>query len=316
MMPDERKNDSVVLSDAEAYARPLNVRNILAAIDFSDFSKLVLDYAITLAEKFDAKITLIHVVEPMIIPETLAVTTEPEVDMRIVRERQKMLESLRRNNINPGIPSETIVKTGSPAEQIIEEAVSLHSQLVITASHGHSALQDVLLGNTAERVLRHAPCSVLTVRQTAADRLARSALPVRLKKILAPVDFSVASETALAKAAVLARLFDAAIVIEYVIEASLFQGADGQAPQKVKAADPEGVLGHLGQQFIPPVIPREIVVRMGRPFKAIVEAAETLQVDLIILTAHGHKVLKWTLLGSTAERVVRHAPCAVWTLRG
>lgn len=316
MKPDERKNDSIVPTATKAHAQPIIVRNILAAIDFSDASKLVLDYASILAEKLQAKITLIHVVEPMINPGTLAVTTEPEVDMRIVRERQDLLESLRLNSINPGIPSEVVVKTGVPAEQIIDEAVSLRSQLIITASHGHSALQDVLLGNTAERVVRHARCSVLTVRRATAGHGARTALPVCFKRILVPVDFSIASETALALAAELAKLFDATIVIEHVVEASVFQVAHGQIPRKVKAADPERVVCQLGQRFVPPVIPREIVVRVGQPFKAIVESAETLQVDLIFLAAHGHKVLKWTLLGRTAERVVRHAPCAVWTLRG
>ncbi len=311
MKPDEHNKNSGTSPDQEAHARPINIRNVLVAIDFSDFSKRALNYALILAEKFDAKITLIHVVQPAIVPQTLMVTTEMEVDMRIVQDRQEMLEGLRRDKINPAISSEAIVKTGEPWEKIIEEATFLRSDLIITASHGHSALEDIPLGNTAERVLRHATCSVLTVRHFAPDDDSPSDPKIRFKKILAPVDFSPASELVLAYAAQLAKLFGAEIILEHVIETELLQ-----APDDEMSRDAEGLLARLSQREIPSEISRQSVVGVGRPFKAISEAAAMLQVDLIILSAHSHKGLRRTLLGGTAERIVRHAPCSVWTLRG
>jgi len=299
--------------DAGGSSRPVNPVSILVAIDFSRFSEGALDYALLLTETFNAKVTLIHVVEPLIVPQTLMVTTEMEVDMRMVQERQEMLESLRRDRISASIPSEAIVKTGEPWEKIIEEAKLLRSDLIITASHGHSALEDIPLGNTAERVVRHALCSVLTVHKSVEAPLVPT---VRLKKILVPIDFSAASEKALSKAVILAKRFGSEIVLAHVMETDPMQAALSHVPDAAKAAEPEGILARLGQQRIPADIAREIVVRVARPFKAICEAAKTLEVDLIIITSHGHNVLKWDLLGSTAERVVRHAPCAVWTLRG
>src|SRR5579859_1187570 len=292
MNPDAAKNDHATPSDAEGRGQPNNLRNILVAIDFSDFSKQALDYALILAEKFHAKITLVHVVEAAIIPETLMISAEREVDMRTVQERREQLESLRRKKIDSSIPSEAMVKTGEPWKEIVEEAKFLRAELIITASHGRSALKDILLGNTAERVMRHAPCSVLITRQAGLHADPPQAPPIHLKRILAPVDFSPASEIGLASAAMLAKLFGAEIVLAHVIETDALQAADGKILK-----DAEEALIRLGQQDIPSDIPRQIVVKAGSPFKAIVEAAKALQADLIIITSHGHKGLNRPLPG-------------------
>jgi nucleotide-binding universal stress UspA family protein len=321
MKSDQNKNNPPSPSRAEARNQPNDLRKMLVAIDFSDFSKQALNYALTLAEKFDVEITLIHVIQPTIIPETLMVTTEPEVDMRMVPKAQEMLESLRRNTIDPAIPSTAIVQMGEPWEKIIEEAKMQCSDLIITASHGYSGLKDILLGSTAERVVRHAPCSVLTIRPAAAHAKSRSVQAIRLKKFLVPVDFSAASKMALVYAATLANKFGAEIVLEHVIETDRLQVVLGHVPHRASVAegkivkDAEDVLTRFGQQDIVSDISRQIVVKVGRPFKVITDTAETLRVDLILLTSWGREDLKRPLLGSTVERVVRHAHCAVWTIR-
>ena len=183
MQTEEHQLITAQTPDAAESDRPVHLPSILVAIDFSRFSEGALDCALILAEKFNAKVTLIHVVEPVIVPQTLMVTTEMEVDLRIVQERQEMLESLRRDRTEPAISSEAVVKTGEPWRSIIEEAKFLHSDLIITASHGHSALEDIPLGNTAERAVRHASCSVLTVRHSAIHVESPLVPMIRLKKI-------------------------------------------------------------------------------------------------------------------------------------
>jgi len=74
-------------------------------------------------------------------------------------------------------------------------------------------------------------------------------------------------------------------------------------------------LQELANQLLPPGLAEKLVVRVGVPYHEIVEAAGELQADLIVITTHGHTGLKHVLLGSTAEWVVRHAPCPVLTVR-
>jgi nucleotide-binding universal stress UspA family protein len=139
---------------------------------------------------------------------------------------------------------------------------------------------------------------------------------IQLKKILVPIDFSTASEIALSKAVMLATHFGAEIILEHVVEADPLHLAHRRMPDQVRAAEPVEVLARFGRQHIPSNISRQITVRVGRPSKAIADTAKAMQADLIIITSHSHSILNWALLGSTAERVVRHAACAVWTVRG
>ena len=149
---------------------------------------------------------------------------------------------------------------------------------------------------------------------------ATAALPLRVKSILVPMDFSESSKTALNYALAVARQFKAAMTVLHVVEPvatpdfapsfplalendQLMAAARGELESAVKAARiPRGTV-------------KTILVRFGRSFHEIVEAARTCKVDLIIISTHGYTGLKHALLGSTTERVVRHAPCPVLVVR-
>ena len=144
---------------------PFPIKNILVPVDFSDYSKQALQYAVPLAEKLGAVVTLLHVVEPRIYPENLVLPLEAEdVNSRLMKDGQDMLESLRREELDADVTSVSMVTLGKPFQQIIDTAKSMHADLIIIATHGYTGLKHVLLGSTAERVVRHAPCPVLTVR--------------------------------------------------------------------------------------------------------------------------------------------------------
>lgn len=151
---------------AERKNSPFRIKGILVPIDFSRPSEKALEYAVPLAAKFEATITLIHVVEPRIYPEDVVMPPELEdIHISMLKKTRERLEALRQEKINPRVPSKAVVQMGIPYQQISAAAEALETDLIIIATHGYSGLKHFFLGSTAERVVRHAPCPVLTVRE-------------------------------------------------------------------------------------------------------------------------------------------------------
>jgi nucleotide-binding universal stress UspA family protein len=142
-----------------------------------------------------------------------------------------------------------------------------------------------------------------------------------IASILVPIDFSKHSESALAYAIPLARQFGAKLTVLHVIEpipTADFDAAFPIALENEKSKELcEGLLTNTARKLaIEPELLERKLVRFGRPYNEIADAARTLKVDLIVIATHGYTGLKHTLMGSTAERVVRHAPCPVLVVRG
>jgi nucleotide-binding universal stress UspA family protein len=145
----------------------LNLKKILVPIDFSDDSRKALTYALRFAEQFGATITLLHVVEPIVYPaESGFVPVEMQTMAASMQTDAKTkLNALARQAIKPPLSGEALVRTGSPFHEIATLAKKLDMDLIIIGTHGYTGLKHLFLGSTAERVVRYAPCPVLTVRQ-------------------------------------------------------------------------------------------------------------------------------------------------------
>ncbi len=143
------------------------ITKILVPIDFSDYSKQALRYATNFAKKFDAKIFLIYVVEPVIYPSDFSIgqVTFPTNDSDMNDRAKTELENLAKTEIGNMIDVETIIKTGKPFVEINEIASELDIDIIIIATHGHTGMEHLLFGSTAEKVVRKAPCPVLTLRE-------------------------------------------------------------------------------------------------------------------------------------------------------
>jgi nucleotide-binding universal stress UspA family protein len=145
----------------------IDLHRILVPTDFSKFSQQALTYAAALAEKFDAEICLLHVVQdlavfipdmvtvaPPIVPSLEQMTSAVQVAFdRLVRDHALDRFKLRRE-----------VCEGTPFVEIVRFAKQNDVDLIIMGTHGHSGLVHVLLGSVTEKVVRKAPCPVLTVR--------------------------------------------------------------------------------------------------------------------------------------------------------
>jgi universal stress protein A len=146
-------------------AAPSRIQSILVPIDFSAPSKSALAYAVPLAEQLGAKITLINVVEPVATPDFA--TSFPLVmeNSAILEESRHELERVvNKAGISPKLIGQSLVRCGRSYHEIADAAHTLKVDLIIMATHGYTGLKHALLGSTAERVVRHAPCPVLVVR--------------------------------------------------------------------------------------------------------------------------------------------------------
>ncbi|MDD2500678.1 MAG: universal stress protein [Geobacter sp.] len=139
---------------------------ILLAIDFSDYSEVACEYALTLAQNFNSSLLVLHVInEPVdlrgfYVPHISFEQLEQEIETGAV----KMMETFCNENLKEFTAFTTAVVTGVPYEEIIRVATEQESSLIVIGTHGRTGLDHLIFGSTAERVVRSAPCPVMTIR--------------------------------------------------------------------------------------------------------------------------------------------------------
>ncbi len=147
----------------------------------------------------------------------------------------------------------------------------------------------------------------------------KAASELGFQRILVPIDFSKTSLQALRQAASFGERFSATVILLHVVEKAPFMSDMANVPlamsDKALAERAAVELDLLAKRELAPETPFETKVKSGKSYKEINDAAKSLKADLIIISTHGHTGLKHTLMGSTAERVVRHAPCPVLVVR-
>jgi nucleotide-binding universal stress UspA family protein len=144
------------------------LKNILVATDFSEPSDAALAYGRALARTFGATLHVVHVVDtvPTLVygAEAYAVSM-PELQQEIEDTARKQLADLLVDNDRPPLPARPVVLTSNaPAAAIVGYAKGERIDLIVAGTHGRGGVAHLLMGSVAERVVRTAPCPVLTVR--------------------------------------------------------------------------------------------------------------------------------------------------------
>ncbi len=141
------------------------IKKVLVPIDFSDYSKSALRYAVNFSKFFNAEIILIYVVEPVIYPLDFSMgqIAMPSFNTEWDKRAKEELDKLAKKEINSSV--KTIIKTGKAFLEIVETAKEEDIDLIIIATHGHTGVEHLIFGSTAEKVVRKAPCPVLTLRE-------------------------------------------------------------------------------------------------------------------------------------------------------
>jgi nucleotide-binding universal stress UspA family protein len=144
----------------------ISFKHIVVPTDFSERSLRALDYAIGLAELFSSKLELVYVVEAGLQPADLAWTNVDYGDLNKQHQvaAQKYMESIAKDRIPNGVRAAISILIGKAFVEIVRFADSENADLIVMATHGHGGVSHLLLGSTAERVVRKAPCPVLTIK--------------------------------------------------------------------------------------------------------------------------------------------------------
>jgi nucleotide-binding universal stress UspA family protein len=142
--------------------------HFLVPTDFSAFADQALDYAIRLARTLKARLTLLHVIQPVPLAGGDMGVALPATYLQEVEEAvQGSMEDALARVTAAGLTGERVVLYGVPFQEIIETAKARQVDLIVMGTHGRTGFMHVLLGSVAERVVRLAPCSVLVVRPVA-----------------------------------------------------------------------------------------------------------------------------------------------------
>lgn len=142
----------------------VDIKNVLVATDFSEWSDAALVYARALAGTFGARLHVLHAVEFVATADVMGIAV-PDLYKGVESSARQDLENLVSETDREILGVKTILITGgTPAHAIVEYAGKAAIDLIVVGTHGRRGLSHMVLGSVAERVVRTAPCPVLTVR--------------------------------------------------------------------------------------------------------------------------------------------------------
>jgi nucleotide-binding universal stress UspA family protein len=298
----------------------IDIDRILCPVDFSEFSAPALERAVRLGEWFEARVEVLNVIPyqpfampagmgPAYFPDPLEVT--PAQRNQAARNMADLVEPL----LGEGVPIVTKVLEGEPWRVILEEAKGVPADLLVIGTHGRSGFEQLLLGSVTEKVLRRAPCPVLTVGRV---RPHPRKGPL-FRRILCAADLTRASQQTLDVALSLATENDAQITLLHVMETLSGNNVAGlaRAVPELEPVSHEMVAearAELRKAVPHPVrVFCEVTERVetGAPWSEILRVADQMDAELIVMGAHATGAVGRMLFGSTTSQVVRRAHCPV-----
>lgn len=289
--------------------------HVLYPTDLSEASSHAARYAATIARWYRAKLTVLHVVpdiEGAGLPTDWVHLTGPMAYPPPPADVEADMRQAVGDDIPADLAPEFVTLVASPTRAIVDHAVSAAADLIVMGTHGRSGFSRLVSGSVAEKVLRKAPCPVLTIPPHAPAPGDQAIF----KRILCPIDFSPASQQGLGFALDLARQSNGKVTLLSVVEWLSESGLGPEAP-----ASANDFVQHLmndAAQRLHGLVADESrtwcdieeVVVSGRAHREILRVAAEQQSDLIVMGAHG-RGLGLAFLGSTSPSVVRSAECPV-----
>lgn len=291
----------------------MKLKKILCPVDFSPGSQRAMRIAVRLAKSSGAELVLAHAwhLPPMSYAGELAFP--PDTVQAMSEDEERGLEAAAHEATALGAPRVTSrFLTGVPWDQIVEVLRGdPELELVVMGTHGRSGLSRFLLGSVAEKVVRHAPCPVMTVP----EREHTGAF----QHVLCPIDFSESSRRAVDLAAEIVEPGGAGLTLLHVVELPVTYSGEPPMPDLLDTLDTraakllEDWAAELRAKVSVPVTTRWRIGSPGGQALAILD--EQPPFDLVVIGSHGRTGLRRALLGSVAEKIVRHAPCPVLVAR-
>ncbi len=267
------------------------LEKILLATDHSGFSEGAIREAIKFASKCSSRIYASMTLETNPEYETIG----SNVFVKEEKEANAYLDSIKARAVKDGVACETTLHESMDASQaIVEEAMAKKVDMIVIGRHGYRGVAKALMGEVAAKVIAHAPCKVLVVPRAA---------QMECRNILVATDGSTHAVAAVQEAIAIAKQCGSRIIaLSAMRDETEREEAVNLSNKAVEMAKKEGVEA-------------EAVTPTGRSFNAIVETAGGRAVDLIVMGAYGKTGLKKVLMGSSTEKVIGNAGCAVLVVK-
>jgi len=286
------------------------IRQILVPLDGSALAEAVLPAAAALAGGFGARLVLLHIIEERA-PETI----HGQRHLTEGARAQAYLDEVARRPIFQGHAVEVHVhlpKEGDVAESIVAHAQEVGADLVVLSTHGKSGLRSLLFGSIAMRVLQRWTTPILLVNPTAAGE----APPFVCRTILVPLDGTPAHEPALGVASTLARAWDAALRLVIVVptvgtlsghEAAtgLFMPLTKRALLDLAERGADEYVQRLAEKLTAEGVPSRGYVSRGEPAASVVDAANRVGANLVVVASHAKGALDAFWSGSLTPKLIQ-----------
>jgi nucleotide-binding universal stress UspA family protein len=293
----------------------LTLTKIFCPVDLSETSFRALGYAAALAKWYNARLLVLHVLgppepEPVMAPDggLLEPRRRAPADAVAV-ELNRAMDAAGVADVAPLI----LADEKRTHETIVDYARAQGADLLVMGTHGRSGFNRLLLGSVTEKVLRAAPCPVLTVPPASEGT-------VTFRRILCAIDFSASSLEALKYALSLARESNGTVKLLYALEYM-----DPEEPcEHVDAdvrRDRQHLIEHARRRLHGVVAAEDLTwcdiqeeVVIGRAYKMVLQRAAEAKADLIVMGAQGTGGLELMVYGSNTQHVLRAARCPVLTV--
>ena len=290
-------------------------QTFVVATDFSDDAACAVGWAREIARQHGARVALVHAFVADALPAPEFVPLPPQYYEQIHAEAMQRLEAEAATLREAGVEVQCELVPSHPVLGVIEVARRHAATLIVAGTRGRTGWKRALLGSIAGRIVRDAPCPVLTVRRQ------DGGTPRPLRTILVPTDFSEDAALAADAAAhllcvpgdghklVLLHAFRVPVEAMH-LPASVLMDAIHKT-----SSDAQASLDELAASLRRPGLAIEAIAREGYPSDVVLEHAAAIGADLIAMGTHGRSGIGRAVLGSTAEHVVATAPCPVLTVR-
>ena len=281
----------------------MNISNVLVPVDFSPPSRLAVNYAVSLARIFRAKLTLMHVVES---PAALGYpfgSGNPRVEKEHREQAMRMLSALLAPEDQDDLDLQIVIKSGDTRDEIVSTIGERRADIVVMGTHGRGLFGRWLIGSITQGILRKVSIPILTV--------CKATRPMSLNRILFATDLCEASRHGFGHVLELAQMMRSEVVVVHATESrAVLKHGIGEVVDYISPYTVEEVRAKLAE-FVAEGTRLELKIETapieGVPAEAILKAADDHEADLIVITVQRKGLVERTLLGTTAERVIREA---------
>jgi nucleotide-binding universal stress UspA family protein len=296
---------------------------VLIPTDFSHYALYAMNYAIAMARAAGGKVHVVHVLDPSLFSMGgghgmwLTKSDQDRLAESMREHAHQRLQHLAGTVRDAGVDAEYHIGRGIPAHEIISLAQSLDCGTIVMATHGRTGFDHLVFGSVAEHVVRDSPVPVLTIKHPEHECIDAADPSLRVERVLYPYDFTPYAEAGLSEAVTWCRELGAELVLlhagevpvtlpEFMPDAAAAMSADLERRARDGLA-----LVRRGISGI------EVTTRvaLGVAYREVCRVATEENVDLLVMPTHTRQGLSDALHRSTAEKVVRLAPCPVLSLR-